>query len=144
MAKVGVAIAFSRAEAAFSAALRAALAKAKLRGTVDPGMGPVLFALDERGILTMSELAEAAGVPRSTMTGIASRMAKRGLVRTSPNPQDGRGTVVALTPAGRAVVPRVRRIERALDETMRAAVGQSDVESLSAALDRIAKGFSTS
>jgi DNA-binding MarR family transcriptional regulator len=143
VAKTGLAIAFSRAEAAFSAALRAALKRERLRGIVDPGMGPVLFALDDHGVLSMSQLAEAAGVPRSTMTGIAARLTERDLVRAAPNPRDGRGIVVALTAKGRAVVPRVRRIERALDVAMQAAIGDDDVELVTAALNRLADKIST-
>jgi len=144
MHKSGLAVAFSRADAAFSAALRGALREAQLQGVVDPGMGPVLFALEDRGVLTMSELAEVASIPRSTMTGISARMAERGLVRTAPNPQDGRGIVAALTPRGKTVVARLRAVERALDEAMRRAVPPGDANRLIEMLDSLARAFSTS
>jgi DNA-binding MarR family transcriptional regulator len=138
------AMAFSRADAAFAAALRAAIGQARLRGVVDPGMGPVLFDLDEHGVLSMSALAERVRVPRSTMTGIISRLEKRGIVRTAPNPEDGRSIVVALTPKGRALVPKLRKIELALDETIRGALSAPEVSQLRDLLIRLASAFSTS
>src|SRR5690242_1291186 len=107
MARSGPALAFSQAQAAFAAALRAELSAHGLREVVDPGMGPVLFTLERRGTATMSELAAAAGVPRSTMTGVAARMKQRGLVRMADDPRDGRGIVVALTAKGQAALPKV-------------------------------------
>jgi DNA-binding MarR family transcriptional regulator len=142
--KPGPAIAFSRADAAFSALLRSAIAGAHLRGVVDQGMGPILFALEEHGVLTMSDLATAACVPRSTMTGIAARMEKRGLVRLAPNPRDGRGTVVALTPKGKTTVPKMRRIEHHLDEAISSALTPREVETLTTYLERVASAFGTS
>jgi DNA-binding MarR family transcriptional regulator len=144
MPRTGAALSFSRADAAFAAALRTAIAKARLRGVIDPGMGPVLFALEERGVVTMSDLATAACVPRSTMTGIVTRMEDRMLVRTAPNPQDGRGIVVALTTKGRSVVPRVRAIERDLDEKIRGVLADGEASQLVDLLDRLAGAFSTS
>jgi len=143
-ASQGAALAFSRAEAAFSAALREAIAQARLRGVIDQGMGPILFALEVRGVLTMSDLATVACIPRSTMTGIAARMEKRGLVRLAPNPSDGRGTVVALTSKGRSTLPKMRRIEHALDEAIEQALTPGEVRVFSNYLERLASSFRTS
>jgi DNA-binding MarR family transcriptional regulator len=143
MVDSSVSLAFSRADAAFSAALRSALGRARLRGVVDPGMGPVMFDLEERGASSMSALAEAARVPRSTMTGIVARLEKRGIVRTAPNPEDGRGIVVALTPKGRLLVPRLRRIAGDLDDTIGAALSEGEVKQLAGLLNRLALGFDT-
>jgi DNA-binding MarR family transcriptional regulator len=136
-------MAFSRAQAAFAAALRAQIAAAKLRGIVDPGMGPVLFTLEQRGVATMSELAAAAGVPRSTMTGVAARMKKRGLVRMSDDPRDGRGIVVALTPKGQATVPRVRAIEGRLDAAFRRELDEDQLAALARYLERLASALAS-
>ncbi len=144
MNKVGAALAFSRADAAFYGAVRIHLAKARLRGVVDAGMAPILFSLEERGTLSMSELAAAAFMPRSTMTGIAARLQKRGIVRMAPNPADGRGTVVALTAKGKAVLPKLRGIEKKLDDTIRGALRASEVDGLTDSLMRLATAFGTS
>ncbi|HUJ61978.1 MAG TPA: MarR family transcriptional regulator [Kofleriaceae bacterium] len=142
-ARLGAALAFSRADASFSAAIRGLLARAELRGLVDQGMGPILFTLEQRGVLTMSELAATASIPRSTMTGIAARMQQRGLIRTAPNPRDGRGTVVALAPKGRTVLPRLHRIERDLDDAICGVIPTKDRAELVVLLLKLAAAFST-
>jgi DNA-binding MarR family transcriptional regulator len=144
MGQKTAALTLSIAWGAFAAALRDAIARGRLRGVVDPGMGPILFALEESGVCTMSELATAARVPRTTMTGIAARMKQRGLVRLAPNPMDGRGIVVALTPKGRSTLPKMRRIEQELDSTIRKALTSVEVAALSKYLEHIASAFSSS
>ncbi len=139
----GPALAFSRADAAFAAALRSGLVRARLGGVVDPGMGPVLFSLEERDVLSMSELASLAHVPRSTMTGVISRMEKRDLVRTAANPLDGRSVVVALTTKGRGVVPRLRVVERDLDATIGRAMTREELKTFPELMARFAHAFST-
>ncbi len=92
----------------------------------------------------MSELAAAASVPRSTMTGVIDRMEERGLVRTAPNPLDARSIVAALTIRGRAVVERLRDVERALDEKIGEVLDEDEATQLTALLERLAAAFSTS
>jgi DNA-binding MarR family transcriptional regulator len=48
----------------------------------------------------MSELAAYLGLDRSTLSGLVDRAAQRGLVTRAPNPLDGRGVDVRLTPEG--------------------------------------------
>ena len=91
----------------------------------------------------MSELATAASVPRSTMTGVIDRMEERGLVRTAPNPGDARSIVVALTPRGREVVPRLRNVEQSLDEKIGEVLSEDEAEQLIALLARFAAAFAT-
>jgi len=54
----------------------------------------------------MLELATHLELDKSSMTGLVSRAEKRGLVLRSPSPHDGRGVLVSLTPAGRALTDR--------------------------------------
>jgi DNA-binding MarR family transcriptional regulator len=143
MPRTGVALAFSRADAAFSGALRAEITRANLRGLIDQGMGPVLFALEARRVLSMSDLAGEACVSRSTMTGVIDRMESRGLVRTSKNPGDARGILVALTPKGRAVVPRLREVERRLDDAIGDTLSNAESSQLVDLLGKFARAFGT-
>jgi DNA-binding MarR family transcriptional regulator len=70
---------------------------ASLRRAGDP---PRLAPGDLVGALLLS----SAGV-----TGRVDRLERRGLVRRLPNPDDGRGVLVELTPAGRELVDRLVR-----------------------------------
>jgi DNA-binding MarR family transcriptional regulator len=48
----------------------------------------------------MSELAGYLGLDKSTVSGLADRAEKRGLLQRAPNPADGRAVDVFLSPAG--------------------------------------------
>ncbi|MGW4039913.1 MarR family winged helix-turn-helix transcriptional regulator [Streptomyces sp. NPDC004778] len=62
----------------------------------------VLSTLSERedGTSTLHEQATKMGWSRSRLSRHASRMEARGLIRRAPDPADGRGCLLALTPAG--------------------------------------------
>ncbi|MFB4301295.1 MarR family winged helix-turn-helix transcriptional regulator [Actinomadura sp. NTSP31] len=54
----------------------------------------------------MVELATYLGLDKSSMTGLVGRAEKRGLVRRSPSPHDGRAVLVSLTPDGERLTER--------------------------------------
>jgi DNA-binding MarR family transcriptional regulator len=58
----------------------------------------------------MSALADFIVQSRSRVTHTAARLEKRGWVLREPAPDDGRGVVLCLTPAGRAKVEDLARI----------------------------------
>lgn len=63
----------------------------------------VLSALRRAGDpfhLTPGQLGNATMVTSGTMTNRISRLAERGLVERTPDPHDGRGALVRLTPQG--------------------------------------------
>lgn len=57
--------------------------------------------------LSPSELIAWTMVTSGTMTNRLDRLAAAGLVERKPNPEDGRGSVVALTPQGFTLIDRV-------------------------------------
>ncbi|HMM95553.1 MAG: MarR family transcriptional regulator [Micrococcales bacterium] len=57
--------------------------------------------------LRMSALAELIVQSRSRVTHTAARLERRGWVRRTPAPDDGRGVVLELTPDGLAAVERL-------------------------------------
>lgn len=67
----------------------------------------VLSALRRSGRpyqLSPGQLVAQTLVTSGTMTNRVDRLARRGLVRRSPDPTDRRGVIVTLTPSGREVV----------------------------------------
>jgi DNA-binding MarR family transcriptional regulator len=73
---------------------------------VDPDeYGPLSFI----GVLqpvTRTTLAEATGWRRTTLRDVLRRLIDRGHLQERPNPNDGRSTLLALTPAGQAIFDR--------------------------------------
>ena len=74
---------------------------------LSPGHMPVLLALEDGSALTQKALTERAGVKQATMTATVARMERDGLVTLLPNPEDGRSTLVALTPLALEKIPAV-------------------------------------
>lgn len=107
----------SRAELA--SRLRHAIARTARRlrqeGMADEGgaPGPTLTAalatIDTHGPLTPSELAERERVRRPTATRIVGRLEDEGLIERSADPGDRRSSLVRTSPAGRALLRRLRR-----------------------------------
>jgi DNA-binding MarR family transcriptional regulator len=64
----------------------------------------VLLAFSSAGELPMSKIGERLMVHPTSATNIIQRLEAQGLVARNPNPRDGRGTLAAITPAGRDVM----------------------------------------
>jgi DNA-binding MarR family transcriptional regulator len=71
-----------------------------------------LATLERRGPSRVTELAETQSVTQPAMTGLVGRLVAQDLVERSPDPDDRRGVLVAVTAAGRALLADRRR-ERA-------------------------------
>jgi DNA-binding MarR family transcriptional regulator len=58
--------------------------------------------------MTTSELAARERIQRPTATRVLARLAAEGLVARTPDPHDGRSSLVAATPAARALLEELR------------------------------------
>jgi DNA-binding MarR family transcriptional regulator len=69
--------------------------------------------------VTRTKLTEATGQRRTTVRDAIKRMVERGHVEEVPHPNDGRSTLLRLTPEGREVFdtgqPAIRRVLEAID-----------------------------
>jgi DNA-binding MarR family transcriptional regulator len=77
---------------------------------LQPGEFDVLATLRRAGspyALTPTDLYEAAMISSGSMTNRIDRLEKAGLVTRRPNPADKRGSLVALTAQGLALIERV-------------------------------------
>jgi len=71
-----------------------------------PTQFAALAKLDEVGACSQNKLGRLTAMDGATIKGVIDRLSKRGLTETSPDPDDGRLLMVALTEAGRAVAAR--------------------------------------
>jgi DNA-binding MarR family transcriptional regulator len=67
-----------------------------------------LGAIDVYGPIRLSDLAVREHVSAPTATRLVASLEDRGLVRKQSNPHDRRSTLLAVTPAGRRMLDRVR------------------------------------
>jgi DNA-binding MarR family transcriptional regulator len=94
--------------------LRFAVARTarRLRQEAGTGLSPSLTAalatVERCGPLTPSELADLERVARPTVTRVLVRLQEAGLITRTPDPADRRSTLVAVTPAGAALLADAR------------------------------------
>lgn len=94
---------------------------------VDPEeYGPLSFVGTLQPV-TRTRLAQAMGLRRTTLRDLVARLIDRGHVDESPNPRDGRSTLLGLTPAGQEIFDRGLPVyRRVLSEIDAALEGQLD------------------
>lgn len=80
-------------------------------GGLTPSQSSVLATLDRHGPMTMSKLAVHEAVAKPSATGIVGRLFDKGLVVREPDPEDGRSSIVAISPKGVEAL-HARRRER--------------------------------
>jgi DNA-binding MarR family transcriptional regulator len=75
---------------------------------LSPSLTSALASIDRHGPLTPSELAAHERVQRPTATRLLARLAEAGLVERAPDPLDRRSALISASPAGRALLRRLR------------------------------------
>ncbi|MEU8634252.1 MarR family transcriptional regulator [Amycolatopsis sp. NPDC048633] len=100
----------------------------RMRAERDPnGPGPAVLAVLSRlyraGTHTPTELAEAERLQPQSLTRILAWVTERELVTRAPDPEDGRRSLVSITPAGLSVlreysVRRERWLAGAIETTL--------------------------
>jgi DNA-binding MarR family transcriptional regulator len=84
----------------------------RLRQEAGSGLSPTLTSalatIARHGPLTPSELAERERVQRPTATRLLARLEEPGLVERTADPTDRRSSLVAVSPAGLALLAEVR------------------------------------
>ncbi|WP_242907185.1 MarR family winged helix-turn-helix transcriptional regulator [Actinomadura terrae] len=75
---------------------------------VDRQTYPMLSGLARLGPQSAARLADEVGIDRSGASRYADRLEAAGLLERSPDPRDGRATLLALTPEGHDTVAGLR------------------------------------
>ena len=88
-----------------AADMRTVFRKLKLRmrehgggNDLTPSQTSVLLRLEQDGAATVSSLARAEGMRPQSMSAIVTPLQQSGLITGSPDPGDGRQTLMSLTP----------------------------------------------
>ena len=78
-----------------------------------------LVKLRDMKAVTQTELGRLIGMDKATISGMVSRLQKRGLLQFRPDPLDRRSRIIALTDAGEALLTQaLRRIDRVGEDTL--------------------------
>ncbi len=95
----------------------------------------LVLNVDRRFGTRLTELARRAGVTKQAMMIVVDELEVRGLVRRTPDPEDGRAKVVRLTARGRTFAAECRRAVAAVEARTRRTLGGRRYEGLREALD---------
>lgn len=95
----------TEAASTLAAEMRAVFRKLKLRlrehgghSDLTPSQIAVVLRLEKDGPATVSSLARAEGMRPQSMSAVVTPLRAAGLVRGTPDPRDGRQTLMSLTP----------------------------------------------
>ncbi|MGA0565664.1 MarR family winged helix-turn-helix transcriptional regulator [Ancylobacter sp. VNQ12] len=111
---------------------------------ITPQQFGALLTLHQKGTLTLSELASAIFVDRSTLGEMIRRMAARGLISRTTNGSDRRSTKVSITPAGTSALFQLVESAASLQNTLLAAVPREHRKLFLQCMKAIAFGSSPS
>ena len=108
-------------DAELAARLRVALGRLNRLLTQQQGEDGVSFAqlsalvvIERFGPIRVGDLAQRERVAAPSMTRTLAGLVAAGWVQREPDPEDGRSFMVTLTPAGEALIARVRQERTAL------------------------------
>lgn len=108
-----------------------------------PTTTATLASIERHGPLTPSELADIEGVKRPTMTRALGCLEREGLIERTPDPADGRSSLIAVNAAGRERLRRLRGRKNAYLARRMRDLSPAEVETLERAaeiLDRMREG----
>lgn len=109
-------------------------------GGLTPTSTSALASIDRHGPLTPSELADIERVKRPTMTRTLGCLEREGLIERTPDPADGRSSLIAINAAGRERLRRLRGRKNAYLARRMRGLSAEEVETLERAaeiLDRM-------
>ncbi len=96
-----------------------------------------LVKLHELKAVSQTELGRLTGMDRATISGVVARLKRRSLVLYTPDPLDKRSRIIALTPAGDALLHEaMQRIGRVTEQTLEP-IGATDRDSLRSILQKM-------
>ncbi|MBL8352886.1 MAG: winged helix-turn-helix transcriptional regulator [Burkholderiaceae bacterium] len=97
----------------------------------------VLAALAEAGAVKTAQVLESTTLDKMRVSRALARMEKAELVGRSSDPDDGRGQLVRLLPAGRALYRKIVPMVQAREQYLLEALGPAEREALDKAMDKV-------
>ena len=96
------------------------------QAAITPGQYAALLTLHQKGAMTLTELAVAIRVDRSTLTEMVRRLVRAGLITRAGNGADRRSAVVTLSLEGQAAVLRLTPGAAKVQDVLLATLGQAE------------------
>jgi DNA-binding MarR family transcriptional regulator len=97
----------------------------------------LVIGVDEHPGISQAELAGRVRADPPAVSRALAALAERGIVRSTPDPDDRRRTCVHLTPAGRRLARELAPLAGEIREAIVAGMSAEEVAALTAALQRV-------
>lgn len=97
----------------------------------------VLSALEEFGPASQAALGRRCGIDRSDMVALVNELASAGRLERTPDPDDRRRNVVAITDAGREFLSELDRLLRHAQDELLAPLSSPERAELTRLLDAV-------
>ncbi|MDR5770053.1 MarR family transcriptional regulator [Caballeronia sp. LZ028] len=111
-------------------------AQSSIHGDLTATQIAVLMRLKRGGPASTSELARAEGIRAQSMGTAIAPLEDAGLVMGTPDPADGRRTILSLTDACHALITEVQSARQDwLSRTIRARLSSAEQQQLAAAME---------
>ncbi len=98
-----------------------------------------LRLLSQKGTATPTELARHTGLTSGATTAMLDRLEKAGLIERRPNPNDRRGTLIALEKSSSAKMASWFESARNAQDELMSTYSESELEIIADAFERFAK-----
>lgn len=76
----------------------------------------------------MKELAAGLGIKNAAVTGLVARTEKTGCIRREISSEDGRATMLHLTPRGENKLTEIKRLNDTFNEQLRAGFSPEEID----------------
>jgi DNA-binding MarR family transcriptional regulator len=103
-----------------------------------PTQWAVLAKLRESGPCSQNLLGRLTAMDAATIKGVIDRLSKRGMTATTPDPDDGRRLLVAMTAEGEAAYARAKPMAERITEATLEPLSGAERETLVGLLRRLA------
>lgn len=114
------------------------LERATVELGVSPGEGHLLSYLRSYAPCPVSELERVFGHKRSTLTSMLDRLADRDLLSRQINSSDRRSFTIELTPDGRKLAGKLRKVLEAFEQDVKERVNDKQMAGFGAVMQAIA------
>jgi MarR family transcriptional regulator for hemolysin len=104
---------------------------------VSAGQIPVLYLLRNGDAMSQKELAQAVRIEQPSMAQMLVRMERDGLIRRTPDPDDGRSALISLTKEALEKLPAARRALAEGNKRTLAGFSTDEIATLSALMRRL-------
>ena len=100
--------------------------------------GQVFGYIEDDG-MTITQLADRAGISKQAMAELVSRLEESGYVKRMPDPRDGRAKLIRTTDKGERQIEVSRKVLRAIERRWAKVVGDARLNQLRATLRELAE-----